>query len=184
MKYVATHGQTVDMTGYIDPSVSQKYAGVYNHKAMTLTDDFLQLQHTNGLNSLTLDIGWLLPIFHTRDDIFHFGWNFGTGGVFMVTRTQVHFMGVYYPNNFHLSGVTWPVYTGPRIDLWKCFFFAAELKGGYVYIPWAPFEGTDQSGVQHHFTYLEYYVVFGLSFPLSKSEYPFIKRKKSHAVSN
>jgi hypothetical protein len=176
-----TINQTVMMTGYIDSSVSQKYGGVYNNRPVEITPDFLTVQHTNGLNSVTLDVAWLLPIFHTRDDILHIGWNFGTGGVFVVTRTQVHFMGVWYPNSFHLSGVTWPAYTGPRIDLWKCFFFAAELKGGYVYLPWAPFIGTDQSGVIHHFTYMEYYIVGGLSFPLDKKEYPFIKWKKRKA---
>ena len=182
MKYVMTQNQTVQMSGYIDSSVSQKYAGVYNNKTMVMTPDFVQLQHTNGLNSVTADVAWLLPIFHTNNDIIHIGWNFGTGGVFMVTRTQVHFMGVYYNNYFHLSGVTCNAYTGPRIDLWKCFFFAAEIKGGYVYLPWAPFEGTNGSGVVHHFTYGEYYIVGGLSFPLDKSEYPFIKRKKKKAV--
>jgi hypothetical protein len=181
MKYVAALNQTVMMTGYIDSSISQKYGGVYNNRPVEITPDFLTVQHTNGLNSVTLDVAWLLPIFHTNDDILHIGWNFGTGGVFVVTRTQIHFMGVWYPNSFHLSGVTWPAYTGPRIDLWKCFFFAAELKGGYVYLPWAPFIGSDQSGLSHHFTYMEYYIVGGLSFPLDKKEYPFIKWKKKKA---
>ena len=178
MKYVMAQNQTVIMSGYIDSSVSQKYGGVYNNKPMVMSSDLLTLQHTNGLNSVTLDVAWMLPIFHTKNDILHIGWNFGTGGVFMVTRTQAHFMGVWYGNYFHLSGVTVPFYTGPRIDIWKCFFVAAELKGGYVYLPWAPFETTNQSGVVHHFTYMEYYVVAGLSFPLEKKEYPFIKRKR------
>jgi hypothetical protein len=178
MKYVVAQNQTFNMTGYIDSSVSQKYGGVYDNKPVVMSPDFLQLQHTNGLNAVTFDVAWLLPIFHTNDDIIHIGWNFGTGGVFVVTRTQVHFMDVYYNNHFHLSGVTWPAYTGPRIDLWKCFFLSAEIKGGYVYLPWAPFEGTYQSGVVQHITFFEYYIVGGLSFPIDKNEYPFIKRKK------
>jgi hypothetical protein len=182
MKYVAWQNQTVIMNGHIDSSVSQQYGGVYNNKAVVLSPDFMTLQHTNGLNSVTVDVAWLLPIFHTRSDILHIGWNLGTGGLCMVTRTQVHFMGVWYPNSFHLSGLTWNAYTGPRIDLWKCFFVAAELKAGYVDIRWAPFEGTDQSGVVHHFTYMEYYIVGGLSFPLDKSEYPLIKRKRKKDI--
>jgi hypothetical protein len=181
MKYVATQNQTVIMSGYIDSTTSEKYGGVYNNRPVVLSPDFMTLQHTNGLNSVTLDVAWLMPLFHTKTDIVHIGWNFGTGGVFMVTRTQVHFMGVWYPNYFHLSGVTCSLYTGPRIDLWKCFFVAAEVKGGYVNLPWAPFIGTDKSGVVHHFTYLEFYVVGGLSFPLDKNEYPFIKWKKKKA---
>ena len=182
MKYVMTRNQTVRMTGYIDSSISQQYGGTYVNRMMVMSPDFLQLQHTNGLNSTTLDVAWLMPIFHTKSDIVHIGWNFGTGGVFMVTRTQVHFMNEYYPNYFHLSGVTGTLYTGPRIDLWKCFFFAAEVKGGYVYIPWAPFEGNDGSGVKHHFLFGEYYIVGGLSFPINKNEYPFIKREKKKAL--
>jgi len=182
MKYVMIPNQTVRMTGYIDSSLSQQYGGTYVNKPMVMNPGFLGLQHTNGLNCTTLDAAWLMPIFHTKDDIIHIGWNFGTGGVFMVTRTQVHFLGVYYPNYFHLSGVTWTGYTGPRIDLWKCFFFAAEVKGGYVYLPWAPFEGNDGSGVVHHFLFGEYYIVGGLSFPVDKSAYPFIKRKKKKAM--
>ncbi len=181
MKYVMTQNQTVKMVGYVDSLASTIFGGRYNGPTV-MNPDFFTLQHTNGLNAVSLDLGWLLPIFHTRKDILHIGWNVGIGGVFMVTRTQVHWMGVWYPNNFHLSGVTGALNTGPRIELWKCFFVSAELKGGYVYLPWAPFIGNDQSGVEHHFTYLEYYIVAGLSFPLEKIKYPLIKRKKKNAL--
>jgi len=178
MKYVVVQNQTVKMNGVIDSTVSTQYAGNYANKNVTLTPDFIRLQHTNGLNVLTLDAGWLMPIYHTQKDIIHIGWNFGAGGCFVITRTEFHFMNVFYYNPFHFSGIAFPVYTGPRIDFWKCIFIAAEVKTGEVFLPWAPAENTPTSGIHQNITYLEYYIVGGLSFPVDKKSYPMIKRKK------
>ena len=177
MKYVVVQNQTVKMTGTIDSSVSTQYAGTYNNKSVVLTPDFIRLQHTNGLNVATIDVGWLMPICHSKHDIFHLGWNFGAGGFIVVTRTEFHFMNVFYYNPFHVSGIAFPVLTGPRIDLWKFLFFAAEAKSGEVFLPWAPAENTPQSGIHQRIGYLEYYIVGGLSFPVDKKAWPMIKRK-------
>ncbi len=182
MKYVVVQNQTLRMTGTIDSSVSQQYAGNYANKNVVLTPDFIRLQHTNGLNLVTADVAWLMPIYHTQKDIIHIGWNFGAGALIVVTRTEFHFMNVFYYNPFHLSGLTVPFYTGPRIDFWKCLFIAFEVKGGEVFLPWAPAENTPTSGIKQNITFLEWYGVFGLSFPVEKSAWPFLKHRKKPGV--
>ncbi|MDB5284138.1 MAG: hypothetical protein JWO06_3213 [Bacteroidota bacterium] len=178
MKYVMDQNQTVKMSGIIDSSVSPRFAGAYVNKDVVLTNDFIRFEHTNGLNLVTLDVAWMLPIYHTKQDWIHIGWNFGIGGLFVITKTEVHVVGIGLDNKFHLSGVSIPLTTGPRIDIWKCFFFSAELKAGYMHLPWVPVRNTKVDGIDHNFTFLEYYIVGGLSFRIDKSEYPFLKRKK------
>lgn len=49
MKYVVQAGQQVHITGTIQNS-DTGYDGVYNQDTLTLSPDFLQFEHTDGLN--------------------------------------------------------------------------------------------------------------------------------------
>lgn len=178
MKYVVLQYQPVKISGVIDSSRSAIYAGNYNNKYTVLTKDFLSLQHTNGLNTASIEVGWLMPVYHTKKDIIHLGWNFSAGGGLTITRTEFWFTNVFYYNPFHLSGLNINIASGPRIELWKCFFFSAEVKAGEVFLPWAPAQNTSDSGIHQRISFLEYYIVGGLSFPCNKDAWPFIKRKK------
>lgn len=177
MKYVMVQNQTVKMSGIIDNSVSDTHAGVYYQQDKQLTTDFLRFEHTNGLNLVSVDGEYLLPIYHTRKDILHIGWNFGIGGLFVITKTEVHLMGFGLDNRFHLSGLCFAAKTGPRIDLWRYFFIAFEVKGGYMDLPWVPIMNEAPDRASHHFSFLEYYGVVGLSYKFNERRERLITKK-------
>jgi hypothetical protein len=179
MKYVMKQDQVVRMSGVIDSSVSHEFAGSYVIHDQVLTKEFLRFEHTNGLNLFTVDFEYLLPIFHTRKDWLHIGWNFGLGGVFVVTKTEIHVIGIGIDNDFHTAGFCLPVKTGPRIDLWKYFFLAFEMKAGYAHLPWVLIRNNAVDLADHNFGFIEYYGVAGVSYSFGKGENPISKRKKA-----
>ncbi len=170
-------GQTVKMSGIIDSSASATYVGGYVNKDQLLTKDFLRFEHTNGLNLVTIEAEYLLPIYHTRKDWLQIGWNFGIGGVFVVTKTDVKVIGIGTDNRFHLSGVCIPIKTGPRIDIWKYFFIAFEGKVGYMHLPWVIINNDAPDRADHNFSFIEYYGVLGFSYKFEKNNH-----KKLQAV--
>jgi hypothetical protein len=167
------------MSGVIDSSVSKVFAGAYVDHDQILTKDFLRFEHTNGLNLFTVDIEYLLPIYHSKKDWVHIGWNFGLGGVFVITKTEIHVIGFGLDNDFHTAGFSLPVKTGPRIDIWKYFFVAFELKAGYAHLPWVLIRNNAVDLADHNFSYLEYYGVVGVSYGFGKMRGIHSKKKKT-----
>lgn len=172
MKYVMNQDQLVKMSGVISPSVSSRYAGSFINADQLLTKDFLRFEHTNGLNLLTMDVEYLLPIYHTKKDWLHIGWNFGIGGLFVITKTEVHVVGFGLDNDFHTAGYCVPFKTGPRIDIWKYFFVAFEMKAGYMHLPKVLIQNNAVDLADHNFSFIEYYGVLGFSYGFGTTRKP------------
>lgn len=178
LKYVMNQNQIARVSGFIDPVISNEFAGVYNNQQVELTTDFLRFEHTNGLNLLTIDAEYLLPIYHHKDWI-HVGWNVGFGGMFVITKTDVKLVGLGRDNRFHLSGYSLPFKTGPRIDIWRYFFFAFEVKGGYMHLPNVILNNNNTDLANHNFGFVEYYGVFGVSCRFTKEANKISKRVRN-----
>lgn len=168
MKYVMVQNQTVKMSGVIDTSSSKIFAGTYLNTDKDLTADFLTFEHTNGLNLYTVNFEYLLPVYQSLNNKFHVGVNMSVGGFVVLTKTEVHYFGHGLDNHFHISGVCVPVSIGPRIDFLKYFFAGAEFKAGYMHLPWVILQNNKIDLANHDFTFLEHYVIVGLSIPLGK----------------
>ncbi len=168
MKYVMVQNQTVKMSGVIDTSASKIFAGAYLNTDKILTSDFLKFEHTNGLNLYTLNLEYHLPVYQFLNDKIHIGLNMGVGGFVVLTKTDVTLFGNRTDNHFHISGVCIPVSIGPRIDFLKYFFAGAEFKAGYIHLPWVILHNNNVDLANHDFTFLEHYIIVGLSIPLGK----------------
>lgn len=177
MKYVMDQDQTVEMSGIIDSSAIPAYAGNYVNRMQKLDANFLRFEHTNGLNLITLELEYLLPIYHSRRDWIHIGWNFGIGGVFVVTKTEVHIADIGLDNKFHLSGICVPIKMGPRIDIWRYFFVAFEGKAGYMHLPWVPVRNSPDDHIDHNFSFFEYYGVVGFSYRIGENSKATMRKK-------
>jgi len=164
MKYVVTQGQRVRMSGVISERISSKYAGAYLLDSVTLTEDFVQFEHTNGLNLITLDFEYLQPIAVSRSGNFKLKWNIGLGGIWVVTKTDVNLMGDGIDNDFHVAGFSLAAKTGPRIDFFKRFFFSAEFKSAYMAIPDVLIENAAPKRADHTLIAFEWYGVVGTYF--------------------
>ena len=163
MKYVMVPDQLANVSGTIDASKSTKYQGEYNASSMKMSEDFLRFEHTNGLNLVSIDGGYLAPIFRTEKDIIRINANVGFGIGMLICKTDVKVLDYGLDNRFHLSGMSIHASAGLRVDVWKYFFVASEFKGGFISLPNVLIHNNKTDLANQHFTFLQYQITAGLS---------------------
>jgi hypothetical protein len=134
LKYVLDANQHVPVSGVITAEASPVYAGNYLYDTLVISPDFVSFEHTDGLNLVSIDLDHLIPLFSYKNIGLLF--NTGIGGLWMATRTDSRIFEKGINNNFHVSGFTFHVKAGPRIELGKHLFFLFELRGDLVSLPW------------------------------------------------
>lgn len=174
MKYVVNQNQQTVMSGIVSSTASATYAGIYLNESILLTRDVLRFDHTNGLNFTSLDFEYLLPIVNLYRKKIWLKWNFGVGGLWVITKTDVQIFGDGVNNDFHLSGYSFAAKTGARVEFWKWVFLAYEVKGGYMTLPDVPIHNEEPKHADHNFLFHEYYGMLGLQFPINK----WLRKKK------
>ncbi|XDD53793.1 hypothetical protein AB3N62_15105 [Leptospira sp. WS4.C2] len=155
MKYVVTPGQPVKYSGYIDPGVIaknqlalsteaamfiylfpehvQQMAGYHGgDQTVSLTPDILKYEHTDGLNYLFLDFGWITPLYTSSDGLSGLSLVSTIGGGPVVCRSDVRVLGKGQNNNFHLSGYGVSGYVATRYEFSRTYFLELGGKGGYI----------------------------------------------------
>lgn len=168
MKYVVKQNQMTRISGVITENASEKYAGSYLNEPIQLTEDLLKFEHTDGFNLASLDFEYLLPIGYLFNKRLAFQWNFGVGGIWIITKTDVRVMGDGLDNDFHIAGYTMTAKSGPRMEFKNRLFLAAEFKGGYASLPSVLIKNEAPEIGDHNLTFLEYYVVVGINFGTKK----------------
>jgi hypothetical protein len=171
MKYVVDPDQEVVFSGNIAPTASEKYAGNYLSDTIGLTDDFLRFEHTNGLNSVSLDLEYLLPIAKLWNGKVKIGWNNGLGGIWIVTRTDSRIFESQFNNDFHVSGFAFHGKMGPRIDLGKHLFCMLEVRGGFVSLPWIQLRNEAPYSAEQNFFFLERYAALGIKHQFKRKKH-------------
>ncbi|MEZ4722837.1 MAG: hypothetical protein R2813_13270 [Flavobacteriales bacterium] len=165
MKYVMVQDQPAKVKGYISSAASAKYAGNYEGQSVVMSGDFLQFEHSDGLNLATVDVSYLYPLYAMNKDKIVLNWNIGGGGFFMITKTRSYVFDKGQDNKFHLSGLTAHLKAGPRIEFWNRFFIGAETKVGYTLLPWILLDGPEKpQRASHKVAYIEGYGVAGFYF--------------------
>lgn len=154
MKYVMQQNQTVKINGNIGGSNAIN-DGSYNNDDIKLTDDFLQLEHTNGLNYLNLELRRMDNILDQRVlKIKNIDINIveGIGAGLMYPKSDVKLMNYDRNDQWHIAGYGVNLIAGLNFTFFKHFFIQAEMKGGYINMPdilTTNFEGDRAS--QHFF---------------------------------
>lgn len=168
MKYVATQHQEVRISGVISENISEKYAGAYLNESIILSEDFLQYEHTDGLNLVTLDFEYLMPILRSRKGKIKLKLNTGIGGIWVVAKTKVNILGEGLDNDFHVAGFSLAGKIGPRIDLWERFFISSEFKTGYMAVPDVLIENAEPKYADQTIIFFEFYTAVGVLFRLGR----------------
>lgn len=161
MKYVMTQDQSVRITGSISSARSQQYAGSEEHQ-VTLSEDFLIYEHTDGLNLVSADADhydrlWDSP---SRKHAL-----FLTEGAFIgpvIPRSDVRLFGEGLNNKFHLAGYGAGAQVGLMAVFWDRLFLRAAVKGGYIELPDVLTTGTDEDRARQRFWFVEEYAVLGV----------------------
>ncbi|OYU79439.1 MAG: hypothetical protein CFE23_14160 [Flavobacterium sp. BFFFF1] len=168
MKYVMTQDQIATVNGFINLDASEEGAifnGNYNDAAIPMTKDFLQYEHTDGLNyvntefSRTDDISKLFKIGNT--DKIQVNVTEGVGAGILFPKTNTTLLGKERHDAFHVSGYGASLKAGLNITFFKHFYLQGEIKGGYINMPDIR---TTQSASDHasqHFLFLQRIISVG-----------------------
>jgi hypothetical protein len=166
MKYVMTNGQTVKIDGYINNS-GTPFDGVYKDEYIVLSQDFLQFEHTDGLNYINAEISYVKDIFEIIDhpkenlQIYLTG---GVGAGFLFPKTNTKLLGKPRHDDFNVAGYGAALKGGINITIFKYFFVQTELKGGYINMPNITTTPDTSDSASQQFFYLQPDVLFGLVF--------------------
>ena len=134
MKYVMYNDRRVSYSGYYPNP------GTYNENPangeLTLDEDFLLFEHTDGLNYVNTeisrvdDISKLFRIGNT--DKIQVNITEGIGGGFLYPKTNTTLLGKDRYDEFNIAGYGVSAKVGLNITFFKYFFIQTELKGGYI----------------------------------------------------
>jgi len=134
MKYVVNNDQFVNIDGNINIGNS-KYDGTYNAQPIQLTEDFLRLEHTDGLNYINVQLYRFDDIsswFGLSSDNFQINLTEGIGIGVLYPKTDTTLLGNERHDDFHLSGYGVSAGFGLNITFLKHFFIQADVKAGYI----------------------------------------------------
>jgi hypothetical protein len=169
MKYVMTNGQTVKIDGYINNS-GTPFDGVYKNNYIVLSNDFLQFEHTDGLNYINAEISYVKDIFELMDNPKENLQIYLTGGVgagLLLPKTNTRLLGKSRHDDFNVSGFGVALKGGINVTFFKHFFLQSELKGGYINMPNIATTPDTRDRASQHFFYLQPDILFGLVFKIA-----------------
>ena len=139
MKYVVRQYQTFNVNGNINLPATEAgstFNGNYVNKPTLMSDEFLKLEHTDGLNYVHAEIArqddiskWFnLP----NTDKFQINLNEGFGTGFIYPRTDSSLLGKLRHDDYHVSGFGVSLKAGLNFTFFKYFLIQTELKTGYL----------------------------------------------------
>ncbi len=162
MKYVVKQLQTVNITGNIN--TGSLFDGVYNNDAITIQENFLKFEHTDGLNYLNTEI-------RRVDDIARFkkiaiSLTEGAGFGVLFPRTNTTLLNKQRYDEFHVAGYGLGAMVGVNVTFFKHFFLQSELKGGFINMPNIRTTMSKTDTASQHFFFVQANIVFGATFNL------------------
>ena len=168
MKYVVNNDQFVTIDGTINIG-SLKYDGIYTGQQVQLTEDFLRLEHTDGLNYINIEIKRFDNIDHwlgLHSENFQVNLTEGFGVGVLYQKTDTSLLEKQRHDDYHLSGWGVSAIVGLNITFFKHFYMQSAYKIGYIDMPdiktsLNPLESASQS-----FFFFENNIVIGGKFRL------------------
>lgn len=137
MKYVMQQNQRVNISGTIG-GANAIHDGTYHNDPITLTNDFLQLEHTNGLNYLNLELRRMDNILDQKVlKVKNIDINVveGIGAGLMYPKSDVKLMNYDRNDQWHVAGYGVNLIAGLNVTFFKHLFIQGEVKGGYINMP-------------------------------------------------
>jgi hypothetical protein len=170
MKYVVDEYQTASISGTIDSSASQQYAGSYDKDPIVIEDqNFLHFEHTDGLNYITVDAEYITNIWKSKNSKFNLEHRSGLGLGVLYPRTDVTIFGVKNANIFNLAGVGISVKSQFRFNMWRFAFIQVAGKAGAITMPRITTSGYNNDYAKQSFLFAEFYWVLGVRFGFGKN---------------
>ena len=168
MKYVMTNDQEVNISGHISNS-GTAYDGTYMNDEIIVEEDFLQFEHTDGLNYVNTDLRRFDQLFDLQTVKINLVTGIGAGILIPKTNTTLLSMDRY--DEFHLSGFGISGMAGINVTFFKHFFLQSEFKTGYINMPDIRTTASESDKASQDFMFYQLNFVFGATL--------FLKHEKS-----
>lgn len=168
MKYVVNNDQFVNIDGEI-ALANNKYNGVYTGQEVQLTEDFLRLEHTDGLNYINVQLYRFDDIsrwFGLHSESFQINLTEGFGAGILYPKTDTTLLGQERHDDYHISGFGLSAGAGLNITFLKHFFIQADLKGGYINMPNVKISTNTLDSASQDFFFLQNNILIGGKFRL------------------
>ena len=167
MKYVMTSDQSVAINGSIN--TGGDYDGEYHGEKIPMDPDFLSLEHTDGLNYLSLNFDRIDAFWVSKNEKFNLNLVEGLGAGIMFPKSNVELMGEHR-DEWHVAGYGISAHVALRLDVFKYFFIQGQLEGGFINMPDIITTGIDGARASQNFFYFEQMFMFGGYIPLIKQK--------------
>lgn len=173
MKYVTVQDQFLTIDGEIDPSygISTEDGSIspFVDKGIRQTEDFLQFEHTDGLNYIHLSINRFDDIsedlgIHTEN--FRINLTEGIGAGALLPKTNSTLLGKERYDDFHWSGYGIHAQFGFNFVIYKHFFIQTDLRGGYINMSDIRTTKNEADKASQDFTFLQGTLLIGGRFKL------------------
>jgi hypothetical protein len=165
MKYVMLHDQPSTINGYIYNS-NTTYDGVYDNEPITIDQDFLKFEHTDGLNYINAELRKSMRVFGVKhvQTTFLFGGGLGV----LLPKTNTTLLANPRYDAFHLAGYGVDGVMSLQLNFFKYFFVQGEAKMGFIHMP--DIRTTMNAGdrASQMFLYNQFNINFGVQFSLIK----------------
>lgn len=161
MKYVVQAFQDVEIDGYISKTGTE-YDGTYVNDVVNLKKDFLQFEHTDGLNYENIEVRRFDVVLGRK--WISLAFNEGLGVGFLLPRTNTTLLNNARYDEFHLAGFGVAVVLAANVTFFKYFFIQTEWKGGYINMPNIRTTMNSSDRANQQFLFSQYNVVFGANF--------------------
>lgn len=172
MKYVMVRNQLATIDGYIDLQNSfTQFNGIYDNEQLMISEDFLQFEHTDGLNYINIEISRVdnLGEFFKWDSKkvqLNILESIGTGVLYPKTNSTLLSKERY--DDFHFSGFGVSLKGGINLTLFDHFFIQAEIKSGYINMSDIRTTTSNADSASQDFLFFQRNISFGYIFQLIK----------------
>lgn len=173
MKYVMTQDQTANVSGYInlpEEESGSQFNGNYENTPTVMTKDFLQFEHTDGLNYIHAQINRVDDISKffglPNTDKFQINLTEGIGGGLLFPKTNATLLSKQRHDDFHVSGYGVSAQVGLNFTFFKYFFIQGELKGGYIDMQDIKTTQSNADSASQHFGFFQRMITVGGIFRL------------------
>ena len=165
MKYVMVQNQTASISGQISNSNSV-YSGTYNAREIKLTKDFLEFEHTDGLNYISMSLDRYFPLISNRSQSACIGLIGGIGAGCLIPRSNILFLNDG-TDEFHLAGYGFSGHAALVITLYNRLEIQYKVKSGFINLPDIVVNGKKNPGrASQRFWFIESMGVIGAVFIL------------------
>lgn len=167
MKYVVQKYQTVKISGEIRET-GMVYDGIYRNDAIVISPDFLELEHSNGLNYINFELRRFDQIFNFNKIKVNLTEGISIGA--LVPRTDAELLNFEDNDRFHLSGYGVGAIAALNLTFFNHFFLQTEAKGGFIDMPSLRTTPYSSDTGEQSFFFAQFNFVFGWVFHLQKPQ--------------